>query len=177
MPITIISGSTDAPQSSPGAPGLPHLLSSSDSGTSGMQRRLGNTGVQRKSNASHNAIVEATRTSGEMMAMQMKQMAEASRDLERSKIDVQLKVFTEQMDYQREKDRRLYENSRIAQENARLAIMKQGEIVGYLAKLSSVLSQGLLVSTAVEGPELPPSTSGYNTGAMPNIAATPNPPQ
>jgi hypothetical protein len=34
----------------------------------------------------------------------------------------------------------LYENSRIAQENARLAIMKQGEIVGCLAKLSSILS-------------------------------------
>jgi hypothetical protein len=34
-----------------------------------------------------------------MMAMQMKQMAEASRELERSKIEVQLKGFTEQMDY------------------------------------------------------------------------------
>jgi hypothetical protein len=104
-------------------------------------------------------------------------MAEASRELERSKIEVQLKVFSEQMDYQREKDRRLYENSRIAQENARLAIMKQGEIVGCLAKLSSVLSQGLLVSRNVEGPKLLPNTSGQNTGAMPNIAAMPNPPQ
>jgi hypothetical protein len=65
-----------------------------------MQRRLGNTGVRHKSNASHNAIAEATRTSGEMMAMQMmamqmKQMVEASRELERSKIKVQLKVFSE----------------------------------------------------------------------------------
>jgi hypothetical protein len=29
----------------------------------------------------------------------MKQMAEASRELERSKIEVQLEVFSEQMDY------------------------------------------------------------------------------
>jgi hypothetical protein len=35
-----------------------------------------------------------------MMAMQMKEMAETSLKLERSKIEVQLKVFTEKMDYQ-----------------------------------------------------------------------------
>jgi hypothetical protein len=34
-----------------------------------MQRRVGNTGVRRKTNFGHNAIAEAIRTSGEMMAM------------------------------------------------------------------------------------------------------------
>jgi hypothetical protein len=54
------------------------------------------------------------------MAMQMRDMAAASRDLEKNKIDVQLKLFLEQMEYQREKDRRLYETSVIANENAPL---------------------------------------------------------
>ena len=58
------------------------------------------------------------------MAFQLRQMAEASRDLEKSKIEVQLKLFVEQMDYAREKDGCLYENSLIANENARLAILK-----------------------------------------------------
>jgi hypothetical protein len=50
------------------------------------------------------------------------------------------------MKYQREKDRRLYESSRIAQENARLSIIKQEEVVQVLAKLSDILRSGLLVS-------------------------------
>jgi hypothetical protein len=70
-------------------------------------------------------------------------MAEVSRELERSKIEVQLKLFSEQMMYQREKDRRLYENAVTVNENARLAIQKQGEVVSCLAHLSSVLSKGL----------------------------------
>jgi hypothetical protein len=51
--------------------------------------------------------------SGELLAQEIKTMAEANRELERRKIDVQLKLFVEQMDYQREKDRRLYKNARI----------------------------------------------------------------
>jgi hypothetical protein len=50
------------------------------------------------------------------------------------------------MDFQRKKDRRVYESSKIAQENAWLVVLKQGEIIGCLLKLSSVLSQGLQVS-------------------------------
>jgi hypothetical protein len=95
----------------------------------------------------HNIIAEATKASGEVMASQMRDMAESSRELERNKIEVQLKLFTEQMAYQREKDRRLYENVVIANENARLAILKQGEVVSCLAQLSYVLSKGLFVST------------------------------
>jgi hypothetical protein len=84
-------------------------ISSSDPSEFSSKQRTGNTGVQRKSISSHNVIAEATKASGEVMAMQMRNMAAASRDLERSKIDVQLKLFSEQMEYQREKDRRLYE--------------------------------------------------------------------
>jgi hypothetical protein len=47
------------------------------------------------------------------------------------------------MEYQREKDRRLYESSLIANENARLAIIKQGEVVSCLAQLSSVFIYGV----------------------------------
>jgi hypothetical protein len=72
----------------------------------------------------------------------MKAMADASRELERGKIDVQLKLFAEQMEYQREKDHKLYESSRITQENAHLSIIKQGEVVQALTKLFGVLRSG-----------------------------------
>jgi hypothetical protein len=80
--------------------------------------------VKRKNLSTHHVIAEAAKSSGEFLAQQMKAMADASHELERRNIDVQLKLFAEQMEYQREKDRRLYESSRIAQENARLSIIK-----------------------------------------------------
>jgi hypothetical protein len=81
------------------------------------------------------------------MAMQMRDMSAVSRELERSKIEVQLKLFSEQMEYQRKKDRRLYESSLIANENARLAILKQGEMVSCLTQLSTILQVGLQKSS------------------------------
>ena len=39
-------------------------------------------------------IVEATKLSGEVMATQLWEMTEASRELERNKIEMQLKLFT-----------------------------------------------------------------------------------
>lgn len=54
----------------------------------------------------------------------MDDIAESSQDLERSKIEVQLKLFDENMAYQREKDRCLYENVVAANENARFSIQK-----------------------------------------------------
>lgn len=77
-------------------------------------------------------------------------MAKASHDLERSKIEVELKLFSEQMDYQRERDRRLYENARLADMNAKLAIEKQHEVVKCLSDLANILSVGVHLSKAVQ---------------------------
>ncbi|KAG0565380.1 hypothetical protein KC19_8G185700 [Ceratodon purpureus] len=99
-------------------PGIhPHVISSSDTSQYAVHKRPGNTTVRRKSLSGHT----------------MQEIADASRELERSKIEVQLKLFTEQMAYQREKDRRMYETATIANENARLAILKQGEMVSCLS--------------------------------------------
>ena len=68
--------------------------------------------------------------------------------MERSKLEVQLKLFTKQMTYQREKDHRLYANVVAANENARLSILKQGKMVNCLAHLSSVLSKNLITSNS-----------------------------
>jgi hypothetical protein len=118
----------------------------------------------------HNVIVEATKASGEVMVTQMRDMAAASWDLERSKIEVQLKLFAEQMAYQRKKDRRLYENAVIANENAHLAIQKQGEVVSCLSQLSSVLSLGLKVSSNDDKRGAPHAvpTVGASTEALTN---------
>jgi hypothetical protein len=106
------------------SPATSHIISSSDTSEYAPTRKVGSTGVKRKNLSTHHVIAEAAKSSGEFLAQQMKAMADASHELERRNIDVQLKLFAEQMEYQREKDRRLYESSRIAQENARLSIIK-----------------------------------------------------
>ena len=90
-------------------------------------------------------IAKATKLSREVMATQLQEMTEVSRELEQNKIEVQLKLFTEQMAYQRKKDPRLYVSALIANENARLVILKQGEVVSCLIQLSTVLFRGFHV--------------------------------
>lgn len=150
--IPAFTDTTGSPSSRPSTrlpPGVtPHVISSSDTSQYAMNRRPGNTGVRRKSLSGHTVIADATKATGALMAARMEDIANASRDLERSKIEVQLKLFTEQMEYQREKDRRMYENAQIANENARLAILKQREMVSCLSQLSTVLGRGMSVTTA-----------------------------
>jgi hypothetical protein len=131
----------------PSSAQVPVYISSNDALEFNSRQRPGNTGVRRKSLSSHNIIADATKENGEVMAMQMRDMAAASRELERSKIEVQLKLFSKQIEYQQEKDRRLYESTMMANENAHLAIMKQGEVVSCLSQFSSVLKMGLNVSS------------------------------
>lgn len=83
---------------------IPHYISTSDASEFNLRRRPGNTAVRRKSLSGKNIIAEATKARGDIMAGQMREMAEAGRELEHSKIEVQLKLFSEQMLYQREKD-------------------------------------------------------------------------
>jgi len=97
----------------------------------------------------------------------MREMAEANRDLERSKIEVQLKLFSEQMLFQQEKDHRLHESSRIANDNAKLAIEKQGEVVKCLAQLSHILSVGLSLPKGRTVEEQPHAATPIKTGHDP----------
>lgn len=133
----------------------PQIISSSDTASYSLGRRPGNTAVRKKNVSGHTVIAEATKATGLVMAKQMEDIAESSRALERSKIDVQLKLFSEQMAYQREKDRRLYDNAVAANETARLSIIKQGEIVHCLAQLSTLLGRKLSSSSSPEM-ETPP---------------------
>ena len=59
--------------------------------------------MQRKNLTAHNVIAEATKATGNVLAQHMQDITESSRELERSKIEVPLKLFSEQMEYQREK--------------------------------------------------------------------------
>ena len=72
-------------------------ISSTDALDSSSKRCHGNTRVRRKSLSGHNVITKAMKANGEVMAMQMRDMASGSWDLERSKIEVQFKLFSEQM--------------------------------------------------------------------------------
>jgi hypothetical protein len=115
----------------------------SDSSHSIAKRKIANTAIRRKSSRGVSALVEVAKASGEAIATQMKGMASMTKEAESNKLEVQLKLFSEQMTYQRERDMRVYEQSLLAAENARLAILKQGEIVLALSNISSVLSLGL----------------------------------
>ena len=105
------------------------------------------------------------------MATQIRDMAEASRDVERSKIEVHLKVFSQQMEYYRERDRRILDNAGVANLNARLAIEKQGEVVQCLLQLTNVLSAGLRLPKAVQS-GLEPGNQPSDSDAVKNMAGT-----
>ena len=120
-----------------------HIISSSGNLEFSLRNRPKNTRVCRKPWSGHNVIGEAMKASDDVMASQLREMPRASRDLEKSKIEVQLKLFAEQMDYACEKDCRLYGKFVIANENAHLAILKYGEVVSCLAQLSQLLNRVL----------------------------------
>jgi hypothetical protein len=124
----------------------PVLISSSESGGFSGRRHTGNTGIQRRSSSAHTALADATKATGEVMVAQMKELVGATKEIESNRLGVHLKFFAEKIEYQREKDHRLYEQGRLAAENARLAILKQGELVECLSNISKVLHVGLMVS-------------------------------
>ena len=120
-----------------------HVISSTDTSEFLGKREFGSTGIRRKNVSGHNLLAEATRASGAVMATQMKDMADASRGIELSKMEVQHKQFTEHMQYQRGKDIIAIEHAKTVNEIAKLAIEKQGEIVKCLTTLSLVMSAGM----------------------------------
>jgi hypothetical protein len=85
--------------------------------------------------------------------------------------------------YQRERDRILYENSVTVNENAPLAIQKQGEVVSCLAQLSSVLSRGLnmpyRIPSTNDAKAVPPTSrpkANYTEGTPQIPPSGPSPP-
>lgn len=110
---------------------------------------MGNTGIRRKSLGGQSAFLEVTKASVEVIANQMKEMVSATKETKSNKLEVQLKLFLEQMTHQREGDMRIYEQGLLVADNAHLAIIKQGEVVSALANISHVLSMGLKMSLNV----------------------------
>ena len=127
----------------------PILLSSSDTSNQQLRRRPGSTLVHRKTTSSHAMIAKATRAVGNAMTCEIKEMAQSSKEVKTSKITMQLNLFSQQMEYQRDRDQRLYEASRLANDNAKLSIVKQGELVTCLSELSTALTTGFQVRHAM----------------------------
>ena len=107
------------------------------------KRKVANTAIRRKSLGGVSALLEVAKSSGEAIATTMREMTSVTKETESNKLEVQLRLFSEQMAYQRECDMWVYEQSLLAADNARLAILKQEEIVKALGNISSVLSLGL----------------------------------
>lgn len=82
------------------------------------------------------------------MTNQLRDIAEASRDIERSKMELQMKLFSEQMEYQRHRDQRLHDHARNIDDNAKLAILKQSEVVHCLSELTAEFTTGVHRSKA-----------------------------
>ena len=141
-----------------------HVISSFDIVDVGIPGRPSSIAVRHKSMSGHSIMAEATRATGNVMAGEMRVVAEVGRELERSKIQVQLNLFDKQMEFNRERDRRLHENAAVVNENAKLAIQKQGQVVQCLAHIAHVLRSGL------SHRHTPPSTAKHAPGTL-NTAA------
>ena len=72
----------------------------SDSSHSISKRRIGNTAIRRKSSGGGSALLEVAKASGEATATQMREMASVTKETESNKLEVQLRLFSEQMAYQ-----------------------------------------------------------------------------
>ena len=72
----------------------------SDSSYTVNKRKLGNTAIRRKASGGASALVEVAKASGEAIATQMKEMASVTKETESNKLEVQLRLFSEQMAYQ-----------------------------------------------------------------------------
>jgi len=83
-------------------------------------------------------------------------MSYSSRIVENSKIEVQLKLFSEQMQYQQDRDNRCHDISK-------LSILKQGEVVNCLSNLAAVLSAGMLRSSTTTREPVPVDVHASNT--------------
>ena len=90
-------------------------------------------------------------------------------------MEVQLQIFSERMLYEREKDRRTYDQALAVNENARLSILKQGEMVTCLANLSGVLSRGLMMTNGHGVSNVPQTARGDDTTSQPLCSAVPVP--
>lgn len=122
---------------------MPIVFSSSENTHAPLRILPGNTALKRKNLSGNAVIAEATKSTGIIMATQMKEISNASLEVERSKVQMQFKHFDEQMAYQRERDFRLHETVLVAQENARLFVLKQHKMVMCLRQLTTVLGAGL----------------------------------
>jgi len=68
-------------------------------------------------------------------------MSEAALLVERSKVEMQFKIFQEQMEYQRDHNSRMHEN-------AQLSVLKQHEMVVCLQQLTAVIGAGISATRA-----------------------------
>jgi len=126
--------------------------------------RKGNIGVKMKTLSTSTLIVDATKSTNAIMSLQMKDISDASLQTQRSKIEVLLKLFEEQMTYQREKDKRLHETALVTYKNTRLAILKQHKMVRYLQQLITVLDIGM--SLPIEVGKVCQVTTEHNSGGF-----------
>jgi hypothetical protein len=95
-------------------------------------------------------------------------MSDMNKSTKEAKLEVQMRLFTEQMSFMLEKDQRINNNAKAAQENAKLAIEKEEELIRCLANISVVLGRGLGVGS--EGVP-PPGTTHMICKAEARICA------
>lgn len=66
--------------------------------------------------SNHQALIKCTKTRVEGLATQLEKIANTTREVEANKLEVQLRLFTKNMENQRESDRRLYKQGVLAKE-------------------------------------------------------------
>jgi hypothetical protein len=173
----IASNMSPAPAAGPtvsrGSPITVPIINLGDASSLGSRRRFGSTGQKRKSSALHNTMTNVAKKARESMVQQLRDMSEVSKSTEKEKLQVQIRLFSEQMTFLQENYNRLHENAKAAQRNAELAIQKHGELIRCLGNISFVLGQGLGVASPEAPSQMNNAIVGPSTGRPAEPGRTP----
>lgn len=142
--VSPLAGSVPAVSRQGRRPDEVHILSSTaTSAAVELRKNLGNTGHRKRGRHDTSGIAEGVTLSAEKMVKALGDINDTTKATEREKLQVQTKLFEQNLDYKKERDRLQLENARIAQEHTRLSLMNQQMVVQAIANLASAISRSV----------------------------------
>jgi hypothetical protein len=92
----------------------PHLLSSDTSTARTKRGTSGSTGVRRKSSATIKLVADTTLEGSEKLLAGLKEINDTTKELKTQEMQQEVRIHAEEMQYRREKDDKVLENTRLS---------------------------------------------------------------
>jgi hypothetical protein len=112
-----------------------NLSSSTASGARNVMRRAitrPNTGVRKRTSSAHKVRADATMEGSEKLVTALTDISNSKKEMESRKIDLQKEIHAVNLDYKRERDRTVAENTRIS-------LLHQSVVVTAISNLAEAL--------------------------------------